>query len=81
MSELGFAITSCVDDAVIDRKMSKLGFEPEVLNRDTAEGLRLNPPRFPADAYSDPIFVDANALLIVCYSFRKRYRGDKIEAT
>ena len=78
---LGFAITSCVDDAVIDRKMSKLGFEPEVLNRDTAEGLRLSPPRFPAGAFSDPIFVDVNALLIVCYSFRKRYLGDDIEPT
>jgi hypothetical protein len=81
MSVLGFTITSCVDDAVIDRRMSKLGFEPEVLNRDTAEGLRLNPPRFPAGAFNDPIFVDVNALLIVCYSFRKRYLGDEIEPT
>jgi hypothetical protein len=81
MSVLGFTITSCVDDAVIDRKMSKLGFEPEVLNRDTAEGLRLNPPRFPAGAFDDPLFEDVNALLIVCYSFRKRYPGDEIEAT
>jgi hypothetical protein len=70
-----------VDDAVIDRKMSKLGFEPEVLNRDTAEGLRLNPPKFPAEAYNDPIFEDVNALLIFCYSFRKRYLGDEIEPT
>jgi hypothetical protein len=81
MSVLGYTMTSCVDDAVIDRKMSKLGFEPEVLNRDTAEGLRLNPPRFPADAFSDPVFMDVNALLIVCYSFRKRYREDAIEPT
>jgi hypothetical protein len=65
----------------IVRKMSNLGFEPEVLNRDTAEGLRLSPPRFPAGAFSDPIFVDVNALLIVCYSFRKRYLGDDIEPT
>ncbi len=81
MSVLGFTITSCVDDAVIDRKMSKLGFEPEVLNRDTAEGLRLNPPNFPVEAYNDPIFEDVNALLIFCYSFRKRYLGDEIEPT
>jgi hypothetical protein len=78
---LGFTITSCVDDALIDRKMSKLGFKPEVLNRDTAEGLRLNPPSFPAEAFKDPIFADVNALLIVCYSFRKRYLGDEIEPT
>jgi hypothetical protein len=81
MSVLGFTITSCVDDAFIDRKMSKLGFEPEVLNRDTAERLRLHPPRFPAGAFGDPVFVDVNALLIVCYSFRKRYPEDEIEPT
>jgi hypothetical protein len=51
------------------------------LPTDTFEGMRLNPPRFPADAYNEPIFLDANALLIVCYSFRKRHRRDQIEAT
>jgi hypothetical protein len=81
MSVLGFTITSCVDAAVIDWKMSKLDFEPEVLNRDTAKGLRLKPPRFLAGAFNDPVFVDVNALLIVCYSFRKRYLGDEIEPT
>ncbi|HUJ30073.1 MAG TPA: ImmA/IrrE family metallo-endopeptidase [Candidatus Acidoferrum sp.] len=81
MRELGFTITSCVDDALIDKRMLKEGFRPQVLNHDSAEQLRLNPPHFPAELYNDEIFRDGNALLIVCFSFRKRYQGDEIESS
>lgn len=79
MKDLGFTIASCVDDVVIDRKMSTLGFEPEILNHDSAERLRLNPPSIFAGTFDDPVMMDGNALVVVCYSFRKRYRGDEIE--
>ena len=79
MKELGFVITSCVDDAVVDRRMSRRGFKPELLNHDTAEQMRLHPPTYPANYFDNPIVKDGNALLIVCFSFRKRYRGDEIE--
>jgi len=79
MMTIGSTITSCVDDAVIDRRMAKLGFKPELLNHDAAQQMRLNPPNFSPDLFNDPVFRDGNALLIVCYSFRKKYRNDEIE--
>jgi hypothetical protein len=79
LKALGFTITSCVDDALIDKMMSKEGFHPEVINHDSVEQLRLNPPRFPADFNVDPVLRDGNALLIVCFAFRTRYPNDEIE--
>ena len=79
MKELAFTITSCVDDVLIDDKMSKLGFEPEVLNRDSLDRLRYAPPRIPPGMLNDAVMLDGNAFLIICSSFRKRYPGDDIE--
>jgi hypothetical protein len=61
--------------------MSKLGFNPELLNHDSAEQMRLNPPNFSVDRFNDPIFRDGSALIIVCFSFRKKLRGDEIETS
>jgi hypothetical protein len=69
LAELGFTITSCVDDAIIDDRTSALGFHPERLNRKRFEQFQA-----PADVYAklrDPIYADGTALLIACDSFRK----------
>jgi IrrE N-terminal-like domain len=79
LKQLGFTITSCVDDALVDKMVSEKGFRPEVLNHDSVEHLRSNPPLFPADSFKDPVFRDGNALLIVCFAFRTRYPNDDIE--
>jgi hypothetical protein len=81
MRILGFAITSCVDDAVVDRRMALSGFRPELVNRDSAERLRRNRSMATTPSLKEPIYRDGSALLIVCFSFRKRYRGDEIEST
>ena len=69
LAELGFTITSCVDDAIIDDRTSALGFHPELLNRK-----RFAQFQAPPDVYAklkDPIYVDGTALVIACDSFRK----------
>jgi hypothetical protein len=81
LTMLGQAITSCVDDAVVDRRMRKLGFTPEVLNHDSAEQMRTNPPIFPGEGLKDPVLRDGNALLIVCYTFRLKSGDDEIESS
>jgi hypothetical protein len=81
IKELGFTITSCVDDSVVDKRLAARGFEPQVLNHDTAEQLRLHPPTYLADRLNDPIVRDGNALLIVCFNFRLKYPSDQIENT
>lgn len=79
LQQLGAVVTSCVDDALIDRQLAARGFSPELLNRDTIERLNSHPAYFAPHAFDDPIVKDGNALLIVCFSFRKRYHGNDIE--
>jgi len=80
-SLLGPTLTSCVDDAVVDRRLKKLGFNPEMLNHITAEDLPKVAHNYSAEILMDPIMRDGTALLIVCYSFRLRNPGDEIENT
>ncbi|MGD0760585.1 MAG: hypothetical protein ABR921_16920 [Candidatus Sulfotelmatobacter sp.] len=77
LPELGYTITSCVDDALIDRRMANLGFDPKVLNHDAAENLKRQPPVAP----NDPIAFNGTALLVVCYSHRLRAPSDQIQQT
>lgn len=79
LQHLGIAITSCVDDALIDQQLAKRGFKPELVNRDSAERLTSHAPYFGPHDLEDPIIRDGNALAIFCFSFRKRYAGDEIE--
>jgi hypothetical protein len=69
VQEIGYTITSCVDDAIIDEKTSALGFHPELLNRRRYEHLQL-PPDVQV-RLQDPVYMDGTALLIACDTFRK----------
>lgn len=77
LKALGYTITSCVDDALIDRKMARLGFNPRTLNHEASENLKQSPPPIP----NTQLIRDGNALLIVCYSYRIKSQFDQIEQT
>ena len=69
VQEIGYTITSCVDDAIIDEKTFALGFHPELLNR-----RRYEHPQIPSDVQArlqDPVYLDGTALVIACDTFRK----------
>lgn len=69
VQEIGYTITSCVDDAIIDEETFALGFHPELLNR-----RRYEHPQIPPDVQArlrDPGYMDGTALVIACDAFRK----------
>lgn len=77
LGNLGTAITSCVDDAVIDRKMARLGFNPRILTHASAQEFKQQPPPAPADT----ITTDGSALSLFCFSHRLLAPGDDAEKT
>jgi hypothetical protein len=79
LEDLGATITSCVDDRVVDDRLKKLGFSPEVLNHVTVSELAQQGAAMTEAVLADRAFLAANGLALYCYSLRRAYTADKME--
>ena len=69
LSAVASTLSSCVEDALIDRRMKAAGFRPEVISDVQAKEM-MGPYRFPDSTVQDEGFQKHAALRLYCFCFR-----------